>query len=93
MFDDKGFFNGLFDFNNDGKLDAFERAADFAAFQELVSDNEETDTSDFEQDTFTDESDEILASDLDYDELEYMDEDERNDLLEEMGLDPEDYDF
>ena len=33
---DKGFFNGLFDFNRDGKLDAFERAADFAAFQEMI---------------------------------------------------------
>lgn len=25
---DKGLFSGLFDFNNDGKLDTFERAAD-----------------------------------------------------------------
>ena len=82
MFDDKGFFNGLFDLNNDGKLDAFERAADFAAFQELTSNDEDAD-----------ELDEISAAGLDYDDLEFMDEDERNDLLEEAGLDPEDYDF
>ena len=82
MFNDKGFFNGLFDLNNDGKLDAFERAADFAAFQELTSNDEDAD-----------ELDEISAAGLDYDDLEFMDEDERNDLLEEAGLDPEDYDF
>ena len=26
---DKGFFGGLFDFNGDGKLDGFERAAEY----------------------------------------------------------------
>ena len=34
---DKGFFGGMFDFNRDGKLDSFERTADFAAFMELTS--------------------------------------------------------
>ncbi len=33
---DKGFFGGLFDFNGDGKLDTLEKAADFAAFMNLV---------------------------------------------------------
>ena len=93
MFDDKGFFNGLFDLNNDGKLDAFERAVDFAAFQELTSDEEDVDTSDFEQEEVSDDLDEISAAGLDYDDLEFMDEDERKDLLEEAGLDPDDYDF
>ena len=53
MFGDKGFFGGLFDFNGDGKLDSFERAADFAAFAELMdeaerneADNEELDSDD-----------------------------------------------
>ena len=36
MFGDKGFFGGLFDFNDDGKLDSFERAADFAMFMEVL---------------------------------------------------------
>ena len=45
---DKGFFGDLFDFNNDGKLDAFERAADFAAFIDLT--NSEDDDSDAEDD-------------------------------------------
>ena len=30
---------------------------------------------------------------LDADELEYMDEDERREALEDAGLDPDDYDF
>ena len=30
---------------------------------------------------------------LDYDELEYMDPDERREMLEDAGLDPDDYDF
>lgn len=33
---DKGFFGNLFDFNNDGKLDMFEQAADFTAFQQMI---------------------------------------------------------
>ena len=37
---DKGFFGDLFDFNNDGKLDMFEQAADFAAFQNMVKQSE-----------------------------------------------------
>lgn len=36
MFGDKGFFGGIFDFNNDGKLDALERAADFGMFMNMV---------------------------------------------------------
>ena len=64
-----GFFGNMFDFNRDGKLDGFERAADFCAFNELE-----------------------LAG-LDSEELEYMDEDERREVLEEAGLDPDDFDF
>lgn len=33
---EKGFFGNLFDFNNDGKLDMFEQAADFTAFQQMI---------------------------------------------------------
>ena len=29
---DKGLFGGLFDFNGDGHLDTFEKAAEFGAF-------------------------------------------------------------
>lgn len=40
MFVGEGFFGDLFDLNGDGELDAFERAADFAAFSELMSEDE-----------------------------------------------------
>ena len=36
---DKGIFGGMFDFNGDGKLDGFERAADHMAFMNMVSES------------------------------------------------------
>ena len=73
-----GFFGNMFDFNHDGKLDGFERAADFAMFTPLMEDEEKT---------------ELEMSGLDPDELEFMDADERRAALEDAGLDPDDYDF
>ena len=40
---DKGFFGGLFDLNSDGKLDTLEKAADFAAFMNLVESDKKSD--------------------------------------------------
>ena len=88
---DKGFFNGLFDFNRDGKLDAFERAADFAAFQEMMKEKDTSEeVADFEEE---EELDELQVAGLDYDELEFMDDDERSEALLDAGLDPDDFDF
>ena len=83
---DKGFFGNLFDFNRDGKLDSFEREADFAAFASLVSENDDTEE---ETSEITDKKailedfsdDDFLEDDLDYDELSYMGEDERTEFL------------
>ena len=83
---DKGFFGGLFDFNHDGKLDPMERTMDFMAFEEMIRQSE---THDDDNDMI----DEIETAGLDYDELSFMDEDERNEALEDAGLDPDDYDF
>lgn len=74
-----GFFGDMFDFNQDGKLDGFERVADFAMFTSLMEDEEE--------------KTELEMSGLDPDELEFMDADERRAALEDAGLDPDDYDF
>ena len=57
-----GIFGDLFDFNRDGKLDSFEKAAEFGAFMNMISDSQK---------------DEIAAAGLDADELELMDADER----------------
>ena len=34
---DKGLFGGMFDFNGDGKMDSFEKAAEFSFFMEMMS--------------------------------------------------------
>ena len=83
---DKGFFGGLFDFNHDGKLDPMERTMDFMAFEEMTRQSEAHDDD-------NDMIDEIETAGLDYDELSFMDEDERNEASEDAGLDPDDYDF
>ena len=73
-----GIFGGLFDFNHDGKMDAFERAAEFAVLGEMMQKEEKT---------------EFEMSGLDADELEFMVPDERREALDDAGLDPDDYDF
>lgn len=73
-----GIFGDLFDLNRDGELDSFERAVEFGAFMNMISDSQR---------------DELIAAGLDVDELDLMDEDERREALEEAGLDPDDYDF
>ena len=57
MFGDEGFFGGLFDFNGDGKLDSFERAADFAAFAELMDEAERNEAADDDEELDSDDSD------------------------------------
>lgn len=42
MMFDNGLFGDLFDFNGDGKLDTFEKAAEFATFMEMISEAEES---------------------------------------------------
>lgn len=37
---DKGFFENLFDFNGDGKLDCFERTFEYKAFEALSESGE-----------------------------------------------------
>lgn len=37
--------------------------------------------------------DKVTETGLDLEDLEFMDEDERRSILEEAGLDPEDFDF
>ena len=83
-----GVFGNMFDFNRDGKLDGFERAADFCAFNEMMKKDDSTDFLDDNNDDY-----ELELAGLDPEELEFMDEDERRAVLEEAGLDPNDFDF
>ena len=95
-----GFFDrNVFEFNGDGKIDAFE--AD-AGLQMMAGSRQEaialtgddtfytgSDSLEEDEDELTDE---LEMAGLDVDELEYMDEDERREALEDAGLDPDDYD-
>ena len=76
-----GIFGSLFDFNGDGKLDALERGMEFMAFQQIMGGGS------------SDEIDALEAAGLSYEELLLMDEDERREVLEAAGLDPDDFDF
>ncbi len=93
-----GFFKRpLFDFNGDGKTDAFEAEVELqmtaGSRQEAIAltgdDAFYTGSDDLEED---DELvDELEMAGLDIDELADMDEDERREALEDAGLDPDDY--
>ena len=73
-------FDKMFDFNRDGKLESWERAAQFQFMDEMMKDDEKNIFDDDDEiDTFADAG-------LDYDELEFMDPDERREVLEEAGL-------
>ena len=73
-----GLFGDLFDFNNDGKLDSFEKAAEFGAFMQMID---------------SVKNDELTAAGLDPQELYEMGYSERREALEDAGLDPDDYDL
>ncbi len=80
-------FDKMFDFNRDGHLDVFERAAQFQFMNEMMKSDA---TSSFDED---DETDIFTDAGLDYNELELMDPDERREVLEDAGLDPDEFDF
>ena len=73
---DKGLFGGLFDFNGDGKLDSFEKAAEFGMFMQMMD---------------SQKNDELTTAGLNPEDLEDMGYFERREALEEAGLDPDDY--
>lgn len=82
MFD---LFGGLFDFNDDGHIDIFERGAEIAIVTSVLDDSQDSENED--------EMTELELSGLDPEELEFMDEDERREVLEDAGLDPDEFDF
>ena len=73
----RGLFGVMFDYDRDGDLDAFERACELAFLEEL----DKVEKTEFE------------LSGLDAEELEFMDPEERRCVLEEAGLNPDEYDF
>ena len=74
-------FSGLFDLNRDGMLDLAEQTYQLDYLEREM--REDNDLDDDEEDDDLDE--------LDLDELEFMDEDERREALEEAGYDSDDF--
>ena len=81
-----GLFGRMFDLNRDGKLDAWEKAMEYEFMTSL---NDEDDDCEDEDEELT----ELELAGIDPIELEYMDANERREVLEEAGLDPDDFDF
>ncbi len=71
------------DFNDDGIIDDYEMMTVDDMFYGDRDDDDKDD--DFEFDA--------MMAGLDVDELEFMDPDERAEVLEKAGLNPDDYDF
>ena len=71
------------DFNDDGIIDDYEMMTVDDMFYGDRDDDDKED--DFEFDA--------MMAGLDVDELEFMDPDERAEVLEKAGLNPDDYDF
>ena len=91
-----GPYDDLFDFNHDGKMDGLEVTAELDYMKRLQSASDETKDSlwlEEEDDSFADEMDELEEAGLDIMELEMMEEEERREVIEDAGLDPDDYDF
>ncbi len=79
-------FGGLFDFNRNGKTDPLELGALFALLH--AAEEEDKAAAEF------DEDEELLDfTGYEREDLEMMDEEERRSVLEDSGLDPDDYDF
>lgn len=47
---DKGIFGGLFDFNGDGKMDCFEKAAEFSFLMNILEEENSSDDDSDEED-------------------------------------------
>jgi hypothetical protein len=77
-----GLFGGPFDFNRDGKTDAFEMGLAFSAMEAAS-----------EEETAELEDERLNQTGFETSELELMDPQERREILEDSGLDPEDFDF
>lgn len=72
----------MFDWNHNGKKDAFDIAVDLMILDELEREEKKADL-DYD----------LIGTGYDSFDLEMMDEDRRDDILWENGLDPDDYDF
>ena len=99
---DKGLFGGMFDFNGDGKMDSFEKAAEFSFFVQMMEEVEkanERKTESSENSGYsgteytTDLEDALDDAGIDPYDFELMDSDEQAEALSDAGYDIDDFDF
>ena len=83
----------MFDLNYDGKMSALEHAIELQLIDTITKNNAEDDIRDDEDDGNDDELTELELAGIESEELEYMDDEARKEVLEEDGLDPDEYDF
>ena len=100
----KGIFGGLFDFNHDGKMSSFEKAAELGFLHHIMeADKKEAAShasgyggslfSSSDDDDHEDLSLNLMLAGLDEFDLSLMDEDSRRTALEGAGLDPDDFGY
>lgn len=92
----KGLLDNMFDFNHDGKLGFFEKAAKRKFINNMMEDSKkksEPETYQYSSGYTDYDRTELEMSGLDPEELEFMDSQERREILEDAGLDPDEYDF
>ena len=76
-------FGGLFDVDGDGSLDADETAFGLMMMDDVLTD----------EDAEEEDSELELATGYSRDDLELMDAEERAEILEDAGFEPDDFDF
>ncbi|MCD7825239.1 MAG: hypothetical protein LUH14_04675 [Clostridiaceae bacterium] len=97
------FFDKMFDFDHDGKLGALEQGVKWGTLAHMMDESSKTSASvhssavnsagPYHSGLDDMQQLDLELAGLDTDELEYMDEEERREALEDAGLDPDDYDF
>ena len=88
MMDDYLGFGGLFDMDGDGTLDAGETAFGLMMMDDILTDEESDDAESLEDD------DELeLMTGFSRDDLEFMDAEERAEVLGDAGYEPDDFGF
>lgn len=73
-----GIFGDLFDLNNDGQMDAFERAAEFGCVMNIIE---------------SEKNDKLVSAGIDPSDLKNLSYSERRRVLINAGLDPDEFDF
>lgn len=88
-------FGGLFDLDGDGSLDAGETAFGLMMMDDVLMGEDADDPTEDADNLFADEEDSELELMTGYsrDDLEFMDAEERAEILGEAGYEPDDFGF